>query len=167
MPIRWSTSSPTNRTKQPRLKTKNAAPGPHFFYPHSSAVLFFFTYIQFKRQFFELLQMNGRRGIDHHIACRIILRKGNHITNGIQSRHQRSPAIKAKGDAAVWRCPVLKGRHQEAKLRLGIGITETQHLKHLLLQLIVVDTNGASTQFHTVNYRSEERRVGKECKSRW
>lgn len=48
------------------------------------------------------------------------------------------------------RCSILESIHQEAKLRLGALGRESEHLKHLLLQLRVVDTERTAAHLDAV-----------------
>ena len=50
------------------------------------------------------------------------------------------------------RCTILEGTHQEAELLLCLLVREAQGVEHLVLQGAVVDTDGTTTNLHTVHH---------------
>ena len=50
------------------------------------------------------------------------------------------------------RCAELEGIHQETELFFSLFRCESQYLKHLGLQLSIMDTDRTATDFNTVTY---------------
>ena len=84
-------------------------------------------------KFIELLLIDSRRSIEHDIASGIVLREGNAVADTVETGKDAHPTVEAVGQTAVRRCTILKGIHQEAKLRLCLFRSESKNLEHLRL----------------------------------
>ena len=53
----------------------------------------------------------------------------------------------------MWRGTVFEGIHEEAKLCLGLFFGKAQVLKHELLRVAVVNPDGPTAYFHTIDHQ--------------
>ena len=67
----------------------------------------------------ELLLIDQRRSVDHHVTSSIIFGEGDAVSDAIQPCEERDEAVKTISQAPVRRSPVLEGIHQEAELLLS------------------------------------------------
>ena len=80
-------------------------------------------------------------GVEHDIASRVVLGECDAVADAVKAGKQRYPAVKTVGKTSVRGRAVLEGVHEEAELLLCALGCEAEYLKHLGLQLAVVDTD--------------------------
>lgn len=79
-------------------------------------------------------------------ACGLLsLWEGNNIPDGVDATHKHYQSVKSQGNAAVGRGAVLQGLQHEAKLVLRLIILKPEDPKYLLLQVIVMNADAATT----------------------
>ena len=59
----------------------------------------------------ELLLVNKRGGIDHHVTPGIVLGEGDTVSDAIQPSKERDEAVKTISQAPVGRSTILEGIH--------------------------------------------------------
>ena len=103
--------------------------------------LFLFFDVDHKVELVELLGFERRRRVAHHVAAGIVLGECDAVADAVEAGKEADPAVEAVGEATVGRRAVFEGVHQEAELFLGALLGESEELEHLVLQLLVVDTD--------------------------
>ena len=80
---------------------------------------------------------------------------GKAITSRIEllAAEQHHQAVEAEGDAAVGRCAGLQGREQEAELFLVLRGLHAEGVKHLLLEVALVDADAAAADLQAVEHQ--------------
>ena len=59
----------------------------------------------------ELLLINKRRSIDHHVTPSIILGEGDAVSDAIQPSKERDEAVKTVSQPPMGRSTILEGIH--------------------------------------------------------
>ena len=91
----------------------------------SARLLIILLFHNVQHQFVELFLVHEGRRVEHHVAAGVVLREGDAVANAVEAGEERNPAVEAVSQAAVGRCAILEGVHQEAKLLLGALRRET------------------------------------------
>lgn len=79
------------------------------------------------------------------------LREGDDVADGIFASQQHDQAVETNSDAAMRGRAKLERMNQVAKLHFHIFIVDAAALQNALLQLGVVNTNGAATSLEAVH----------------
>ena len=106
--------------------------------------------IQRNLQLIQLLLRYRRGRAAHHVAAGVVLREGDEVADAVGTAEQGAETVETESQTSVRRCAVLEGTHQEAELLLSLFVGEAKGVEHLVLQGAVVDTDGATTDLHTV-----------------
>ena len=65
-----------------------------------------FRLYQREAELVELRLVDAARGVEHHIAARIVLREGDVIADRVRAAEERAQAVEAERKAPVGRCAV-------------------------------------------------------------
>ena len=101
-------------------------------------------------QLLELLWLNRRRRIRHHISGCLVLWEGNHFTNIRLIRQDHTDPINARCNPAMRRRAELKGLQHMTESFMSNFRLQSDQRKYLFLQLAVVDSDGAAAYFVVV-----------------
>ena len=101
-------------------------------------------------QLLQLLIINYRGCINHHIAAGVVFWEGDEVSDAVALAEYHAEAVETEGDAAVGWGAKLKGIHQEPKLVLGLFGGKAEAVEHESLQIAVVYADAAATYFESV-----------------
>src|SRR5690554_5484335 len=101
-------------------------------------------------QFFQLVIVYRCRGIDHHIATRIVFWEGDKVTNRFLSAKDCDQSIQPKSNSSVRWCAILKSVHQKSELSFCFFRGKTKKFKHLALGVLIVNSDGTTSNFISV-----------------
>ena len=107
-----------------------------------------FAYLNAK--LFQLLWIYRSRSLGHQAGCVLYLRECDDFTDAVAAAHEHYHTVKAVCQASVRRNSVLEGFKQETELLLCLFRSEAQYLKHLGLDVALVDTDGTTADLGTV-----------------
>ena len=106
---------------------------------------------QFDVQFVELFGVDGGGGGQHSVAAGVVLRERDKVADAVAVAQNGAKTVETEGDTTVRRGTEFEGVDQESELALGLLFGEIQGFEHALLQFRTVDTDGAATDFGTVD----------------
>lgn len=85
------------------------------------------------------------RRIDHHVTPRGVLRKGDEVADvGAATAQQRAQSVEAERKSTMGRSAEFEGTQEEAELLLRLLASEAKDLEDLVLEFLVVNTDGAA-----------------------
>ncbi len=112
-------------------------------------------------QLFQLLRLNGRGRICHHIASCLILGEGDHFADVGFVREEHDEAVNARRHAAVRGSAVFKSFEHVTELGLNIFIAHPKHLEHLHLDVAAMNADRARSRL--ISIADHIVRVGCHC----
>ena len=121
-----------------------------------SNLLFFFR-DDADMNFLELLFVHFVRALVHRADGEGILREGDHFLYGSFAGHQHDEPVETGGYAAMGRGAVLKGIDEESELFLRFFSGKSDDLENAVLQVGIVDSDGARGDFEAVEVRDNIR----------
>ena len=108
---------------------------------------------QADRQFVQLLAVHFTGRLGHQVRGPLRLGERDAVADAFQPAEQHHDAVDAQRDPAVRRSAELQGFQQEAEPLAGPLFVDAQQVEHLLLQLAVVDPDGAAACFRAVDHQ--------------
>src|SRR5699024_5421206 len=88
-----------------------------------------------------LLRRDRRRGVRERVDAATGLGEGDDVADRLRPGQQRTDAIPAEGDAAVWRGAVGERLEEEAELLLRLLLRDPHHAEDPFLDVLAVDTD--------------------------
>ena len=98
----------------------------------------------------QLLHIHLRRSLHHQTGGILYLRESDHVADAVGSHHQHDHTVQAVGQAGMGRNAIFKGIQKEAELLVGPLRRKAQDLKHLLLDISLMDTHRTAAQLCSV-----------------
>ena len=99
----------------------------------------------------ELFGSDGGRTARHDVATTVVLGEGNEVADAVGTTKEGAETVETEGETGMWRRTIGKGVHQEAELGSSALVGKAQGVEHLVLQGTVVNTDTATTDFHTID----------------
>ena len=97
-----------------------------------------------------LIHLSGR--LCHQTGSILHLGERDHVADTVSSHHQHHNAVQAICQACVRRNTLLKCFQKEAELLSGPLRRKAQHLKHLGLDISLMDTDRSAAHLHAVQH---------------
>ena len=110
----------------------------------------FFLFLDPDMQVCELHRVDDIGSAAHKVGCILVLGEGDDFTDAVGAGQQHDKTVYAVGQSCVRRNAVLEGREQETEFFIGFLFGEADDLKHLLLDVALVDTDTAAAEFDAV-----------------
>ena len=110
----------------------------------------FFLFLDSDMQVCELHRVDDIGSAAHKVGCILVLGEGDDFTDAVGAGQQHDKTVYAVGQSCVRRNAVLEGREQETEFFIGFLFGEADDLKHLLLDVALVDTDTAAAEFDAV-----------------
>jgi hypothetical protein len=98
----------------------------------------------------KLLRIYRCRSFHHKTGRVFYLREGNYVTDAVCTYHKHNDTVEAVCETSVRRYSVLERVKQEAELLSCSLFCEAKNFEHLLLDIILVDTDGSAAELGTV-----------------
>ena len=103
--------------------------------------LFFLIIPHLNAEYIKLCIINIVRAFAHEIERAVCGRECDYITDVLRIRQHHGQTLEADTDSSVGRCSVTECFEEEAKLLLRLFHRETDCLKYLLLQILIMNTD--------------------------
>ena len=100
----------------------------------------------------QLFQCNRRRSFAHGVDSVLRLREGDDVTDGLAFEHEHDHAVQTECQAAMGRCTVFESTEEEAEFLFCFFRRQADGFKDALLDVGLVDTQGAAAEFDAVEY---------------
>ncbi len=104
-------------------------------------------------QFLKLFFVNFGGAILHHISSHVIFGEGDGIAYRVEAGEKGDPSVETECDTSMGRGAVAEGIHQETKAVFSLFLRKSEYFEHFGLQLGVVNSDGATTNFYSVDYQ--------------
>ena len=114
-------------------------------------VLFFFLLLHDRDiEILKLLRIYRSRSFHHEAGCVFYLREGDDVTDAVCAYHEHNDTVETVCETSVRRYSVLERVKKETELLSCSLFCEAENFEHLLLDVILVDTDGSAAELGTV-----------------
>ena len=120
-------------------------------------MLFRFCLQDRDRKLFELFPVDDIGSFAHQVDGVLVLGEGHDVADALRACHQHCEAVDAIRQSCVRRYAVLESGQEEAELLLRFFGLEADDLEHLLLNVVLVDSDTAAAQLDAVENDIQEK----------